>query len=86
MIWGEPQEVVIRFSAQQAPYIKERTWHPSQNLENLPGGRLVLRMRVADVDEVKRWLVGFGAEAEVVEPKELQQAVRQEFRRALLMR
>ncbi len=86
MIWGEPQEVVIRFSARQAPYIKERTWHPSQELENLPGGRLVLRMRVADVDEVKRWLVGFGAEAEVVEPKELQQAVRQEFRQGLSRR
>ncbi len=29
MIWGEPQEVKIRFSAAQAPYIRERTWHPS---------------------------------------------------------
>lgn len=29
VIWSEPQEVKIRFSPGQAPYIKERTWHPS---------------------------------------------------------
>src|SRR6266568_2906213 len=30
MIWGEPQTVRIRFSPDQAPFIAERTWHPSQ--------------------------------------------------------
>jgi predicted DNA-binding transcriptional regulator YafY len=71
VIWGEPQEVMIRFSPAQAPYIKERTWHPSQHIETEDDGSIVLTMHVADLDEVKRWLIGFGAEAEVIEPDEL---------------
>jgi len=71
VIWGEPQEVMIRFSPAQAPYIKERTWHPSQHIETEDDGSIVLTMHVADRDEVKRWLIGFGAEAEVIEPDEL---------------
>jgi hypothetical protein len=28
----------IGFSASQAPYIRKRTWHPSQKIETEPGG------------------------------------------------
>jgi hypothetical protein len=38
VIWGEPQEVKIRFSRKQAPYVQERTWHPSQKIEKRPDG------------------------------------------------
>lgn len=71
MIWGETQEVKIRFSPWQAKYIQERTWHPSQQIESQPDGSMILTLRVADLGEVKRWLIGFGAEAEVLEPHEL---------------
>jgi predicted DNA-binding transcriptional regulator YafY len=71
VIWGEPQEVKIRFSPSQAPYIRERTWHPSQRIETESDGGIVLTLCVADLDEVKRWLIGFGAEAEVLEPQAL---------------
>jgi predicted DNA-binding transcriptional regulator YafY len=71
MIWGEPQEVKIRFSPSQAPYIRERTWHSSQKIEDEPDGSIVLTLRVADLWEVKRWLIGFGSDAEVLEPEEL---------------
>jgi predicted DNA-binding transcriptional regulator YafY len=43
MIWGEPQEVKIRFSPSQAPYIRERTWHPSQEIETCDDGSIPLR-------------------------------------------
>jgi len=71
VIWGEPQEVRIRFSPSQAPYIRERTWHASQKIEAEPDGSVVLTLVVRDLWEVKRWLIGFGAEAEVLEPREL---------------
>jgi proteasome accessory factor B len=71
VIWGEPQEVKIRFSPSQAPYIRERTWHPSQQIETESDGSIILALYVADQDEVKRWLIGFGAEAQVLEPDEL---------------
>jgi predicted DNA-binding transcriptional regulator YafY len=71
MIWGETQEVKIRFSASQAPYIRERTWHPSQTIETEPDGSTILTLKVADLGEVKFWLIGFGVEATVLSPIEL---------------
>jgi predicted DNA-binding transcriptional regulator YafY len=84
VIFGEPQEVKIRFSPAQAPYIKERTWHPSQQIETEDDGSIVLTMRVADLDEVKRWLIGFGAEATVLEPDELAGEIVQECEQVCL--
>jgi hypothetical protein len=42
IIWGEAQEVRIRFSPWQATYIQERTWHPSQKIETQPDGSVIL--------------------------------------------
>ena len=78
MIWGETQEVKIRFSASQAPYIRERTWHPRQKIETEPDGSIILTLKVADLGEVKFWLIGFGVEAEVLEPAELRDDVKAE--------
>src|SRR5439155_23717094 len=69
MIWGEAQEVRINFSSWQATYIQERTWHPSQKIEAQPDGSIILTLKVADLGEVKRWLIGFGAEAKRLEPR-----------------
>jgi predicted DNA-binding transcriptional regulator YafY len=80
MIWGDAQEVKIRFSASQAPYIRERTWHPSQKIETGPDGSIILTLQVADLWEVKFWLIGFGAEAEVLTPAELGEEISRECR------
>lgn len=71
MVWGQPKEVKIKFSPWQAGFIKERTWHPSQQIEMRDDGSVILTLHVADLGEVKRWLIGFGAEAQVLEPREL---------------
>lgn len=83
MIWGEPKEVKIWFSVKQAPYIEERTWHPSQRIEKQNDGSVLLSLQVADEDEVKRWLIGFGAEASVVVPERLRRDIRQEWKAGL---
>lgn len=79
MVWGEPQEVKIRFSPSQAPYIRERIWHPSQKIAQESDGSIVLTIRVADLQEVKRWLIGFGAHALVLAPDELRDEITREF-------
>ncbi|MCY3763743.1 MAG: WYL domain-containing protein [Gemmatimonadetes bacterium] len=81
--YEEPMEVAVRFSEEQAPYIRERIWHPSQELEELPDGRVVLRLRAGGFFEIRSWVLSFGAAAEVLQPEELREGVREEMRAAL---
>ena len=70
--------VRVIFAAALARYIKERLWPPSQKLRDLPDGRVELTVRVADTLEVRRWILGFVAQAEAVEPESLREALRAE--------
>jgi predicted DNA-binding transcriptional regulator YafY len=79
-VWGEPKQVRIRFEANEAPFAIERTWHPSQKVCKEESGSVVLEFKVADLKEVKRWLIGWGAGAEVLEPVELAEDVAKECR------
>jgi predicted DNA-binding transcriptional regulator YafY len=45
-------------------------------------GDLVLRLRVAETSEIKRWVLQFGAEAEVLRPASLRRAVALELAEA----
>ena len=73
---GEARRVVVHFRASVAARIREKRWHRSQELFELPGGEVGLAMRVAGLQEVTSWVLGFGADARVVEPDELARAVR----------
>lgn len=79
---GEPSEVVVRFSARVAPYLRERKWHDSQALDVLEDGGVRLRMQVALAPDLLQWVLGFGADAIVEGPPELVANVRDEHRRA----
>lgn len=78
----EPIDVSIRFTPFQAQWIRERSWHPSQELLELDDGSLILKMKVGALDAVKRWLMGFGEEAEALEPQELREMLQDELGRA----
>jgi predicted DNA-binding transcriptional regulator YafY len=66
--WEKPMTVVVRFCPDQAPYVREREWHPTQRLRDLPGGRLELTFRAGGMFEIKRWVLGWGDAAEVLRP------------------
>jgi predicted DNA-binding transcriptional regulator YafY len=66
---GTPERVVIEFSAAEAPYVREREWHPSQVIEDLPGGRIRLTLDVVIDWELQAWVMGFGPAAKVITPK-----------------
>jgi len=75
---GESFDVAIRFAEQQARYIRERTWHRSQSIEELPDGGLVLRFTASGLGDVKRWVLQYGGQAEVLEPEVLREVVKKE--------
>lgn len=78
---AERQHVVVRFSPQQARFVRGRTWHPTQEAREEPDGSLVLSFRVLGVDEIKRWLLQFGSHVEVLAPRALRQALAEEAAR-----
>ena len=63
--------VRLRFSPYQARWIRERQYHASQEIEEQKDGGLILTLRVAGTEEIRRWILGYGAEVETLEPEEL---------------
>ncbi len=78
---GEVHEIVVRFSVDAASGVIERTWHPKQQVEKQANGCVVLRFPVPALYEAQRWVLQWGAEAEVLAPPELRAAVAGEARR-----
>src|SRR5881628_1509722 len=75
---GDLVAVRVVFARGLARYIRERMWHPSQKLRDLPDGRVEMTLLVADTLEVRRWILGYGMQAEVVAPEGLRAALRVE--------
>jgi predicted DNA-binding transcriptional regulator YafY len=63
--------VALRFAPESARRVAEKEWHASQTLEPQPDGSLIVRFHVTDLREIKRWVLSWGAECEVLEPREL---------------
>lgn len=82
MMRGERVErVSIRFDAEQARYVEERTWHPTERRERHRDGSLTLHFELSGLEGVKRWVLSYGAHAEVLAPASLRRAVAAEARR-----
>jgi CRISPR-associated endonuclease/helicase Cas3 len=79
----EPVTVVVRFAPEVASRVAETTWHPTQVIEREPDGSLVWRARVAGIQEIRSWVLGWGGECEVLEPDELRDRVKAELTTAL---
>jgi predicted DNA-binding transcriptional regulator YafY len=73
-------EVVLHFNPRVADYIREKKWHESQQLRELKGGGVELRMKLSSLVEIERWILSWGGDAKVVKPRELAEAVRRSAR------
>lgn len=76
-------EVVLRFNAAVADYLREKKWHDSQQLRDLPGGEVEARFRLSGLAEVERWILSWGGNCRVVAPPELAESVRRAARKIL---
>jgi proteasome accessory factor B len=75
----KPVDVSIRFAARQARWIRERKWHSTARVQEEMGGGLVLHLKVAETCEIKRWVMQFGSEAEVLKPASLRRAIKDDL-------
>ena len=71
----EEVEVRLRFDPSVATQVTETTWHPTESVEREAGGSVVWRARVPGTIEIRRWILQWGADVEVLEPPELRAEV-----------
>lgn len=73
---GDDYEVVVDLDAWAADEVRGRRWHASQALMELPKGMLRVTLRLNNIEEVEKWVMGFGTHATVVRPKALRERLR----------
>ncbi len=72
-------EIKIEFDRATAPYIRERKWHPSQQIAEHPDESLTLSMTVSGLNDMKRWVLSYGKGARVLSPPKLIAMVKTEI-------
>jgi predicted DNA-binding transcriptional regulator YafY len=85
--WGviadqEEVEVVLRFDAAIAGQVAETTWHPTERVVLDDDGSVLWRARVPGTIEIRRWILSWGSQVEVLEPAELRDEVAATYRAA----
>ncbi len=74
---SEGEEVRVRYSRRIARWIRERARHEPHRMEESDGGAVMVRHTVADPSWAVSHALGYGAEAEVVEPETVRAMVRE---------
>jgi predicted DNA-binding transcriptional regulator YafY len=75
---GQPVHVRLHFSPDAAGYIKEKVWHDSQKISEQKDGSVILEVDVAGTREIKRWVLRWGSQVQVLEPDALREEIRSE--------
>lgn len=70
-------DVKIRFSPGFADTIAETRWHRTMEVEDQEDGSLLFTCSVEGLDEIVWWVLSMGPNAEVIEPPELRQRVKE---------
>ena len=82
LIFDDPADFKIIFSENVARYIKERNWGKEQKITENPDGSILLELNTSGWLDIKRWILSFGADAEVIEPENMRQEVVEAIRSA----
>lgn len=79
--WGiwygnqDPITVKLHFSPAVTRRVKESIWHPLEKVEDTDDGGCIWSVEIAEWREMLPWVRGWGADCEVLEPKELREAL-----------
>lgn len=72
---GQKQEIVLRFHKSLAPLFLNAQHHPGEKVKKMRDGSIDYRVKLSCLDEIARWVIGFGGKAKVVKPAELRKQV-----------
>ncbi len=65
----------IRFDNFAAQLVRERVWHPSQQIQELTGGEIEFRVTLSSLHEIEPWVLSWGEHARVDAPNVLRKRV-----------
>ena len=70
------EKIVLRFNGRAAQLVRERNWHPSQQIQELADGSLELSLTLNSLEEIVPWILSWGKDCEVISPVKLLKKVR----------
>lgn len=68
-------DVEILFSKEAAATVTENVWHHTQKVRKNKDGSVMLTFRVDGLNEIIRWVLGWGSRARVIQPPELRDRI-----------
>jgi len=72
---GPDQHVVVRFQPRVATNVAEVRWHATQQVAFRSDGTMDFSVTVSGLEEISWWILGYGDQAEVLEPQALRQMI-----------
>ena len=82
MIRGDKRyHVKVRFLKKVAANVDEIVWHKTQQTTYEADGSLLFEVDVDGIEEISWWILGYGDQAQVLEPPELRRLLAQRVRR-----
>lgn len=85
-VWNAEQKAMkieLQFDSTINTYILERNWHENQECHQMPDGSVYLSFVTNQMKETLYWVLRFGSSVKVLNPPELEQAVKDEARKIL---
>lgn len=81
LTFDDPVTASIRFSPEDATYVRERHWSYEQTIVDHPDGSCTLTLTTSGTKDLLRWVLSFGSGAEILSPPELRETLHDEARK-----
>jgi len=86
--WGveqgsEEMEVKIKFRGRSARFVPEYHWSDNQEIEKISENEIIFKVKTNSREEIKKWILGYGADAELLKPHDLREEMQQEIEKML---
>ena len=79
---GPPERIEIEFLPEAAVHVRERSWHPSQQIRETTNGSIRLTLNVCNDWAVRSWILSFGPLARVIAPSSLAETILEQLEEA----
>lgn len=70
---GDPVKVVVHFTGDAARVVQSGKHHPDESIRDLGNGKVEYTVVTRGLDEIQRWILGFGRAAIVISPPQLRE-------------